>query len=385
MAWKPSRWNRLVARIRREIPGTDLEAYRRGSPPVFELWEQAEERRRACSDEGMDPWAVRAATRAELVCAWNAFVLQVLGNCILDADYRAEPATRGYVPRGTAAQILQFYHEVEGWMIRAHQARANPRYTLDIPLPASLPRWSEDDQRSAAHVAGLRHAMRAVGGHVESAFAFLPEDVPGNPKKQAHLARIRQAHAAAQARARYAEELCGAGPLPQSHVFAEAYVRDAIERFYVLGQAIADPHLAEKTDIAAHRPIDLGAGSGARVVKKVPRIRRHKVGARERDMLKLASDSRLPFPQRQDAVIEACRGRTPIGELIALYDWLEVGTLREMLVFGLLSRPEREAVEMMARIAREDPDPQVRHIARFWLHSSRHKEAPRLLAGLPHA
>jgi hypothetical protein len=384
MAWKPSRWNRLVARVRREIPGTGLEEYRRGSMPVFELWEQAEERRRAATDEGLDPWMVPPATRISLVCAWNAFVLQVLGNCILDADYRADPATRGFVPRGTAAQILQFYQEVEGWMIRAHQARANPSYAIDIPLPAALPRWIDDDSRSAAHVAGLRHAMRALRGHAESAMAFFPDDVPGHPKKQAHLARIRQAYAAAEDRARYAEELCGTGPGPQSHVFAEAYLRDSIERFYELGQALADPHLAEKADIAAHRPVDLGAGSGARVVKKAPRARRRRMGTREADMIKVASDHRLPFARRQDAVIEACRGRVPIGELIALYDWLDVGALREMLVFGLLSRPEREAVEMMARIAREDPDPQVRHIARFWLRSSRHKEAPRLLAQLPH-
>lgn len=385
MAWKPSRWNRLAARLRREIPATGLDAYRAASLPVFELWEQVEQRRRACSDEGLDPWMVPPATRTELVCGWNAFVLQVLGNCILDADYRADPATRGFVPRGTAEQILHFYQEVERWMIRAHQARNNPAYTIDISLPATLPRWSDDDQRSDAHVAGLRHAMRALRGHAESALAFFPDDVPGDPRKQAHLARIRQAHAAAQDRARYAEELCGAGPQPQSHVFAEAYLRDAIERFYVLGQVLADPALAEKTDLAAHRPVDLGAGAGARVVKKVRRVRRRRMGQREQDMVKVASDSRLPFAQRQDAVIEACRGRTPIKELLALYDWLDVGALREMLVFGLLSRPEPEAAEMMARIAREDPDPQVRHVARFWLRSSRHKEAPRLLAQLPHA
>ena len=384
MAAKPSRWNRLMARVRRELPAADLDAYRAASLPVFELWEHVERRRQECRNEGLDAWQVPPATRAELVCAWNAFVLQVLGNCLLDADYRGQPSTRGFVPRGTAEQIRQFYQEVEGWMVRAHQARANPAYTADVPLPATLPRWSEDDHRSSSHLAGLRHAMRAVRGHAESALALLPDDVPGQPRQQAHLARIRQAHAVAQSRARYAEEMFGPGPASPAHAFAEAYVRDAIERYYLLGQVVADPFLADKGDIAAHRPVDLGAGKGAAVVKKTPRRRRGRLGNRERELLKVASDERLPFARRQDAVIEACRGRTPVGELIALYDWLEIGALREMLVFGLLNRPEPEAVRMMVRIAREDPDAQVRHIARFWLRSSRHKDAPVLLASLPH-
>lgn len=384
MAAKPTPWNRLMARVRHELPATDLDAYRRASLPVFELWEAAEARRQACRDEGLDAWQVPPATRTELACAWNAFALQVLGNCLLDADYRGDPSTRGFVPRGTAAQIRQFYQEVEGWMMRAHQARANPAFALDIPLPAALPRWNEDEHRSPSHLVGLRHAMRAVRGHVDSALAQLPEDVPGHPRKQAQLARLRQAYAAAQARAHYAEEMFGPGPASPAHAFAEAYVRDAIERFYLLGQALADPRLAEKPDLTAHRPIDLGAGTGATVVNRAPRTGRPRMSDREREHLKVAADERLPFARRQDAVIEACRGRTPIAELVGLYDWLEVGALREMLVFGLLSRPEPEAVRMMARIAREDPDEQVRHIARFWLRSSRHKDAPLLLAQLPH-
>lgn len=382
MAAKPTRWNRLAARVRRELPATDLEAYRRASLPVFELWEHVEQARLQARDEGLDAWRVPPSARTELVCAWNAFVLQVLGNCILDADYQGDPATRGFVPRGTAAQIRQFYQEVEGWMMRARHARANPSYVVDVPLPAALPRWSEDEHRSRSHLAGLRHAMRAIRGHAESALALLPDDAPGDAAKQAQLARIRQAHGVARDRARFAEEMLGPGT--GAHAFAEAYVRDAIERFYLLGQAAADPVLAEKGTLAAHRPLDLGAGSGAAVVKKAPRRGRGKLGSRERDLVKVASDERLPFVRRQDAVLEACRGRTPIGELVALYDWLEIGALREMLVFGLLSRPEPEAVRMMARMAREDPDPQVRHVARFWLRSSRHKDAPVLIAALPH-
>ncbi|HVH11596.1 MAG TPA: hypothetical protein VM759_01020 [Longimicrobium sp.] len=376
---KPSRLRRLIPRLRRERPVVDLDAYRRASVPVFELFERAEEHREACRTAGVDdPWSIPQAARTELVCAWNAFSLQVLGNCLVDAA-RAADSKRG-LPRGTAEQALEFYQEVETWMARAHLARANPGAVGTMPLPARLPRWSEDADRSTTHLAGLRHAMRSLGGHVTEAMVTLPAAVPGDGAKEAGLARIREAHAAAQARARHAEELFGSGAAAPAHAFAEAYVRDAIERFHLLGQAVADPALAERTDLVTNRPVDLGAGTGGTVVRKARRRFRRRLGKREREMLSVASDPQQPFRRRQDAVMEACRGRTPVGELIALYDWLDDGALREMLVFGLLSRREEEAVEMIARIARRDPDPQVRHAALFWLRTSRHRQAPQLLA-----
>ncbi|HVH12512.1 MAG TPA: hypothetical protein VM759_05655 [Longimicrobium sp.] len=378
---KSSRLRRLLPRLRRESPVVDLDGYRRASGPVFELFERAEQHRESCRTAGVDdPWAIPQAARTELVCAWNAFALQVLGNCLVDAARAADAKRR--LPRGTAEQALQFYQEVEGWMARAHLARANPGAAGTVPLPARLPRWSEDADRSTTHLAGLRHAMRSLGGHVAEELAVLASAAPGDEAKEAGLARIREAHAAAQARARHAEELFGSGSAAPAHAFAEGYVRDAIERFHLLGQAVADPFLAARTELVTNRPVDLGAGTGGTVVRKTRRPLRRRLGKREGEMLSVASDPQQPFRRRQDAVMEACRGRTPVGELIALYDWLDDGALREMLVFGLLSRREEEAVEMIARIARQDPDPQVRHAALFWQRTSRHKQAPQLLAGL---
>lgn len=369
----------MVARVRRQSHASSLDAYRAASGPVFALFEQAEQRREHNAAQRVDPWTVPAATRAECVCAWNAFALQVLGNCLADANARTRAGARGFVPRGTAEQVRAFYEPVEGWSDRTHFARADPSYTIDVPLPAPLPRWSEDTRRSPAHLAGLRHAMRSLIGHAAAALELLPAAADGEARTQV-LARIRTAYAAAESRARIAEELCGAGPVPPAHAFAEAYVRDAIERFSLLGQVIADPALAEQADVTVHRPLDLGAGQ--RKVIKPSRGRRRRLGAKERTLLQVASDPRHPFPQRHEAVIAMCRGRTPIGELVELYDWLDVGALREIFVFGLLSRPEAEAVQMMARIAREDPDAQVRHVALLWLRTSRHKDAARLATQL---
>jgi hypothetical protein len=244
MTANPTLWGRMVARLQGEVPATTLEAYRRASLQVFELMDQAEARRSGCAAEGLDAWTVPAATRAGLLCAWNAFVLQTLGNDILDADYAAEPATVGFVPPVTADQVLTFYSQVEGWVNRAQQAHANPDYTLDVAVPAELPPWSQVEPCPTTHMRGIVRAMGTVADHVSAAMSFLPQAPPDDAQQKAQLNRIRQRFAAAQAKARYAMDLHGAVPSRELHERVDPHARAAIELFYELGQLIADPTLA---------------------------------------------------------------------------------------------------------------------------------------------
>jgi hypothetical protein len=242
MSDNPPLWGRMFARLQGEVPTTTLEAYRRASQPVFELMERVEARRQACAIEGLTPWTIPPATRAEFLCAWNAFVLQTLGNDILDADYDEYPPTAGYVPPVTAHQVLAFFAQVEGWLDRAQQASASPDYVLDVDVPARLPAWKEAEPCPPSHLRGLLQAMRAVGEHAAAALAILPEAV-ADPEHQKQLNRIRQLHASAQSKARYAAELHGHDPTPEVQDRAEPYARQAVEMFYELGQLVADPTL----------------------------------------------------------------------------------------------------------------------------------------------
>jgi hypothetical protein len=244
MAANPTIWGRMYARLQGEIPATTLEAYRRASFPVFEVMDLVEARRLECATEGLNPWTVPAATRAEFLCGWNAFVLQTLGNDILDADYDASPATVGYVPPATARQLLAFYEQVEEWLDRARQAHASPDYRLDVQVPAQLPPWMDLDPAPRAHVAGLLRAMRSVSDHAAAAVAFLPEKAPDGAEQQAQLNRIRQIYASAESKARYALDLHGTGATAEINARLEPYAREAIELFYELGQLVADPWLA---------------------------------------------------------------------------------------------------------------------------------------------
>ena len=237
-------WGRMYARLQGEIPATTLEAYRRASLAVFEVMDLVEARRLECAVDGLNPWTVPSATRAEFLCAWNAFMLQTLGNDILDADYDASPATVGYVPPVTAHQVLAFYGQVEEWLDRARQAHASPDYRLDVEVPAELPPWTRERPLPPTHLRGLLRAMRSIGDHASMAMAFLPEKAPDGADQQAQLNRIRQIHASAESKARYALDLHGADPTPELTQRLEPYVLDALEIFFELGQLAADPWLA---------------------------------------------------------------------------------------------------------------------------------------------
>lgn len=269
-------WGRMVARLAGEVPGATLEAYRRASLPVFELMDRVEARRQACAADGLNPWTIPPATRAEFLCAWNAFVLQTLGNDILDTDYGDYPDTAGFVPPVTADQLMSFFGQVEGWLDRAHQANANPDYELDVPVPAALPPWSRLRPSPPSHVRGLVKAMGAVGEHAAAAMGFLPERAPDGPEQkaqQAQVNRIRQLYASAQSKARYATELHGTGTNlpPGVKERVEPYAREAIEMFYELGQLIADPALASAGAPAKEPPRALAPGSAKAPARNAPK------------------------------------------------------------------------------------------------------------------
>jgi len=199
-------------------------------------------------------WTLPANFQAEMLCAWNAFVLQSLGNEFLDADYRDNPETKGYVPPITSDQVMRFYSQVEGWLNRAQQAHANPDYKLDVQVPADLPPWSEVEPCPNSHLHGMLHAMRTIRDHAETAMMFLGESPPEDKQMQAQYNSINQLHASAITKARYSEDLHGTDPSPEMHERVEPHIKECIEHFYRLGQLVAMPQLAVKQPMVTKAP-----------------------------------------------------------------------------------------------------------------------------------
>jgi hypothetical protein len=236
----------MCAAVSGEVSADTLEAYRRASLAVYDALDHCEAHRKTAKENGLNAWTLPRSTQAEILCTWNAFVLQTLGDRILDADYQNDPSTHGFVPPITADQILSFYSQVEGWINRAQQAHYNPDYKLDLYVPAELPAWSEVEPCPNAHLIGMLEAMRAVRDHTEAALLFLNESPPNNEEQKKHLNAIRQLHAAAMTKARYAEDMMTGNPTRDVHERVEEHVKVAIEHFYLLGQILAMPELASR-------------------------------------------------------------------------------------------------------------------------------------------
>lgn len=232
-----------------EVSADTLEAYRRASLAVYDALEHAESHRESAKTAGKNAWTLPKSTQAEILCTWNAFVLQTLGDRFLDADYEGDAHTVGFVLPITSDQILSFYTQVESWLNRAQQAHFNPDYKLDVAVPAALPAWSEVEPCPNAHLVGMLEAMRAIRDHTDAAVTFLADSPPQGADQEKSANQIRQLHASAQTKARYAEDMMSGNPSRDVHERVEEHVKDAVESYYLLGQLLAMPELALKTQV----------------------------------------------------------------------------------------------------------------------------------------
>ncbi len=262
-------WQKVRALLAGEVPADTLEAYRAAGLPVYRLLKQVDDRRLACAIEGRDVWSLAPAEQVEALCAWNAFLLQTLGDAFLEADARADPATIGYVPPATAQQALACYSQVEGWLSRAAQAGSNPGYQLDIAVPADLPAWQRIEPCPDPHMEALLAAARAAQKHAAAALAaFEQAGVPANQQDRAQ--RLRQLLAEATTRADYAERLWTGRPPRSLRPQIERDLKEAVERFYHLGQLLALPRLVDQ-EVAARPEVPGAARAGsAAAVARLP-------------------------------------------------------------------------------------------------------------------
>lgn len=252
----PGLLTRLVSRLSGEVSAETLDAYRRAGLGVYDLLAGAEAERSALA--GTSAGDVRDATRCFLLCTWNAFALQTLGDAFVDADYEADPRTVGFVPPITKEQALGFYGEVEAWLGRGEQARVDPDVSLPLALPAELPAFVEVEPCPSEHLQAMLAAARTLGEHAETAI-FDAERLPGAGARE--LAELRALLASAANAAGYATRLYGDGDVSQElHERIEQSVKEALGAYYLAGQLAAMPELVGR------RPVPVSVtGAGRRL------------------------------------------------------------------------------------------------------------------------
>lgn len=253
---KPTLMTRMAAAFKGEVPADELEAYRRAGGFVYTQLEEAEALRRRLAQDGVDLWHGPQAAAGQLLCTWSAFVVQSIGEHLLDADYAADPQTVGYVPEVTHRQVAACFAQVEGWVSRARQAASNPAYLVEreLRLPAGLPAWAEADPCPLPHLRGMLAAARAVREHAEVTLGVFEQTLVHADPHKADLQRLRQLTAEAATSADYAEGLLDTDPGPRMHEAIEQRLQRALESYYHLGQLIAMPRLIAGYRGRAARP-----------------------------------------------------------------------------------------------------------------------------------
>src|SRR5690242_10675980 len=153
----PTLMTRLRAKIGGERDAAVLEVLRRAGKAAYDERLKADEVRADLTASGGSLWNVPVGTASQLLAAWNAFVLQSLGETLLDADYSSDPGTVGFVPEVTFTQAEAWLSAVEGWVSLARQARSNPDFDLteEHALPAELPEWPDVHPCPAEHLLAL--------------------------------------------------------------------------------------------------------------------------------------------------------------------------------------------------------------------------------------
>jgi hypothetical protein len=242
-AARASLWRRTVSALHGEVSAEQLEAFRRAGSGAYDLYLEADKARSQLALEGVQPWNGSVTTRYQLLCTWNAHVLQSLATTLLDADYSAMPSTRGFVPPVTADQAWAWFEPVQYWLDAGRQAALGAA-TRHPSLPADLPAWIVVEPCPRPHL----RAMLTVAQHLEElleASLASVSNAPCGDVDQARLRKIQQAAASARSAIQYSQGLLHSRADNRLHELIEQRLHLALELQFHLGQLLADPTLID--------------------------------------------------------------------------------------------------------------------------------------------
>ena len=237
---------RVAAMLRGEVRADTAEALRRAGIVVHDDLRKVEDARAGLMLAGVQAWSPPPAVAAQRLCTWNAFVLQTLGERLIDADYEISPRTAGFLPPVTSEQVGRLFGQVEGWLSLARRAAADSGYRVDaeLSLPADLPDWVTVEPCPPAHLSAMLAAGAVVQQHAQLALYDLEK--AGVPEENAvQLGTLRQLGAQADTAFQFAGRLYQPGANVAVHEAAEDALHRALEACYHLGQLTAMPALIE--------------------------------------------------------------------------------------------------------------------------------------------
>lgn len=247
---RPTLMTRLTSALRGEVAATTVEAYRRAGQAAYKDLLDAEATRRDLSQAGTDLWSTSPGQSTQLLCTWNAFSLQTLGDQFIEADYAADPGTVGYLPPVTAEQAARFLGEVQRWSSFARRGAADGQFDVStqMAVPASLPAWVEVEPCPQPHLIAMFAAGATMREHIEAALADFNR--PGIPQgKEPVVARLRGMLADADSAIAYAESMRTPQRNRIVHERIELLLQRGINAYYQIGQLLAQPSLMDRPEV----------------------------------------------------------------------------------------------------------------------------------------
>ena len=238
---EPGAWGNFKGMMRGEVDASMLEAFRRAGSSVYDLADEVEEKRQLLCLAGRSPWQFPLQFQTELLCSWNALVLQSLGDRLLLDDYLSDPETEGLVPSDTLEQAERFYGQVGSWLVAARMASSSDRYRVRRALPAVLPRW-DGSLRPPGHLRVLQSMCDFLLGRLTPVVGWYRDlDVSKASHASAHAA-MQELLAEADARSDYADHLLSA-PSEELLRTADKELQYSLAKLFALGQFAAMPGL----------------------------------------------------------------------------------------------------------------------------------------------
>lgn len=228
---------RAVRALNGELSLRTFEAYESAGPLVGRELDEAERLRHQAARNGSAGFRPGAAGR--LLSVWNAYVLQTVGEHLLDAVRRR---SLGTVRAGVAGRILTFLGPADRWMAQARRAAADPSHRVDdqVLLPAEPPAWPNQKHGPYPLSEAMAAALRAVHTRGD---ATLTAYVHSPVWRGEDLLRLQGMLDAAATAIEYAE-----GPPAEDMFWAVStalHLRYALRLLFHFGQVAADPVLLD--------------------------------------------------------------------------------------------------------------------------------------------
>lgn len=244
-------WNKLLAWMGDEVDASTLEAYHGAGRILADEQLAAELHRHNLSAAGLTSWTVPVHMQIYFASLWNAFVLQTIGDQLLEADYRLSPSTKGHLPAYTSARAHGYYRQVEKWMNLAHQAKENPQFVMPVSLlPANLqgttnPKASAKAGHIKRYLEGLLSAACLLRAHSNTLLENLARE-PSAESDDAIMNQLRQRQAHANMTLEYGMQLWSNQNTQGIYQKVEKNLELAVQHYFILGQFIAMPRLLLK-------------------------------------------------------------------------------------------------------------------------------------------